>query len=123
MPITTEVKVPEGLGATFLAGQLRPPLAEPIFYSDGERGWFYDVSANNSTPAALHSVKGSPPLPPDPVGTFDFPDPSVTKHNGTYHAFGGNMVMSSLDLATWSRRSVTSGRRRSIGSVRGRKRW
>lgn len=80
-------------------------LAEPIFYSDGDRGWFYDVSAN-STSAALHSVKGSPPLPPDPVGTFDFPDPSVTQHNGTYHAFGGNMVMSSLDLTTWSRRSL-----------------
>jgi hypothetical protein len=31
----------------------------------------------------------SPPIPPDPVGHYDFPDPAATYSEGTFHAFGG----------------------------------
>lgn len=44
-----------------------------------------------------------PAIPPDPVGNFDFPDPAAMQHDdGTFFAFGGSIMMSSPDLATWT---------------------
>jgi len=45
------------------------------------------------------------PLPPDPVGNFDFPDPAATYHDGTYYAFGGVQAMASKgDLSSFGAR-------------------
>ena len=44
----------------------------------------------------------SPPIPPDPIVSIDFPDPCATYYNGTYYAFGGMHGMSSPDLTHWS---------------------
>jgi len=45
---------------------------------------------------------GSPPIPPDPVGDYDFPDPAAAYFDGVYYAFGGSIMMESSDLALWS---------------------
>ncbi len=45
----------------------------------------------------------SPPVPPDPVRPFDFPDPASTFYRGVYYAYGGSQIMSSNgDLQSWT---------------------
>lgn len=46
----------------------------------------------------------SPPVPPDPVGHFDFPDPAAVFDGRRYHAFGGASTMTSADLQHWGPR-------------------
>ena len=50
------------------------------------------------------STPVSPPIPPDPIGDFDFPDPAAMFHDGIYYAFGGCSTMQSKDLSHWSER-------------------
>ena len=38
---------------------------------------------------AIVAVAASPAIPPDPVGSYDFPDPAAVHHAGVYYAFGG----------------------------------
>lgn len=47
---------------------------------------------------------GSPQIPPDPVGEYEFPDPAAAFFDGTYYAFGGQHMMESADLKVWSAR-------------------
>ena len=89
---------------------LQRALGAEVYVSDGARGFYSSASVPALSEAPLHArnhsgssrPSPSPAIPPDPVGDYDFPDPSVTQHEGTYYAFGGNMVMSSTDLASWS---------------------
>eukprot|EP01079_Euglenida_sp_SAG-EU17-18_P010711 gene10711-9397_t len=52
---------------------------------------------------AFATVDGqTPPMPPDPVGQWDFPDPAATFADGTFYAFGGSMAMQSTNLTSTS---------------------
>lgn len=56
-----------------------------------------------AVPAA---AQRSPAVPPDPVGSYDFPDPVAIYNpdDSYYYAFGGSQAMRSKDLASWSSR-------------------
>lgn len=79
--------------------------AEALIGWDGTSHWEYEVVPHPTQRPSSRAFAGvSPPIPPDPVGDFDFPDPAALHHDGVYYAFGGNMQMHSTDLATWSPR-------------------
>jgi len=53
---------------------------------------------------ALATTSDVPPVPPDPVGRYDFPDPAAVFDGTQFHAYGGAMTMASPDLARWGAR-------------------
>ena len=77
---------------------IRLALCGEVYVSDGARGFYSSASAlmlpsvlrdrrhSSSVPAPTPAPAPSPAIPPDPVGDYDFPDPSVTQYEGMYHA-------------------------------------
>eukprot|EP01084_Bolivina_argentea_P234179 394264_1 len=50
----------------------------------------------------IPSISTPIPLPADPDDPIDLPDPCSVYHNGMYYQYGGQYVISSIDMINWS---------------------
>ena len=66
--------------------------------------WLPLALASVAAADAANVTTASPPVPPDPVGPYDFPDPAAAWDGRQFHAYGGAMTMSSTDLRHWGAR-------------------
>jgi len=46
-----------------------------------------------STASNVTATAAQPAIPPDPVGSYDFPDPAAMAYQGVFYAFGGSQMM------------------------------